>query len=500
MEKFIKLYDIAYSMDNTTRGLYFNIQGVWKLVDGKLILGDNGKVDFLTYFNSFSIKKWKKYTFLEFFKIRVIAKGKKNIEIYSIDKKKEFIIRSVISENIMSEIIVDIRDIEGELLGIRISAENGCSIEKIQYWGSFSSFQKLQINTVICTYKREKYVKRNVQKLHEYAKENNWLHVLVIDNGQTLSEMKNKYVTILHNPNYGGSGGFTRGLIECIEENKSDYVILMDDDIQLDPRIFQRVRSFLGALKDSYKDCFFAGAMLCMEKPLLQYECIAYWNGIRPISYGRNFDLSQKKYLLQNEKEKNQENQYAAWWFCALPLRRVKEIGLPLPIFIKGDDIEYSLRNGKEILSLNGIGVWHEEFNKKNADWITYFVDRNMLMLHYFSKNDNCFKFFIGITLRVLRRLKHKKQWLILNEALLDHKDGLSVITSIAANKKLIEIQNIQRKKTKYIILFVNIIKKWFKIVTNYGKIKKKYMGFVNDNLKNDEFWKKYYKLYSEEG
>lgn len=497
MENFVRLYDIVYNIDNATRALYFNIQGEYKLNNGHLLLKSRNKVDFLTYFNSFSIGKWKKYTFLELLKIRVIASGKKNIEIYSIAKNKEFIIQSIVSENTLSEIIVNIREVKGDLLGIRIITETECNIKNIQYLGTFRSFRKIQINAVICTYKREKYIKKNIQKLYTYEKKNNWLHTLVIDNGQTLGEIKNEYISILHNPNYGGSGGFTRGLMECVEKKNIDYVILMDDDIEFNPIIFQRVRAFLGALKDIYKDCFFAGSMLCMEKPLFQYECIAYWNGIRPVSYGRNFDLSQKKYLLQNEKEKYCENQYAAWWFCAIPLKQVKKIGLPLPIFIKGDDIEYSLRNGKEILSLNGVGVWHEEFNKKKAEWINYFIDRNMLMMHYFAKNDNSIKFFIGITLRLLRRLKNRKQWAMLNQAFLDHKKGLLVITSIAANKKLVEIQDIRRQRQSKIILFMCIMKNWFEIVINYSKIKKKYIFFINEMLKNNDFWKKYYELYS---
>ena len=40
----------------------------------------------------------------------------------------------------------------------------------------------------------------------------------------------------------------------------------------------------------------------------------------------------------------------------------IKENGLPLPIFVRGDDIEFSMRNNKEIVSLNGINVWHDPF------------------------------------------------------------------------------------------------------------------------------------------
>lgn len=48
-----------------------------------------------------------------------------------------------------------------------------------------------------------------------------------------------------------------------------------------------------------------------------------------------------------------------------MPIRRIREIGYPLPIFVKGDDMEYGIRNHKEVMHMNGIGVWHQSFQEK---------------------------------------------------------------------------------------------------------------------------------------
>ncbi|MEI3199181.1 MAG: hypothetical protein V8S12_01795 [Lachnospiraceae bacterium] len=65
-----------------------------------------------------------------------------------------------------------------------------------------------------------------------------------------------------------------------------------------------------------------------------------------------------------NEQELATE--YTGWWYTCIPLRCIDNDNLPLPIFIHRDDVEYGLRVGKKkFIFLNGIGVWHEAFEKK---------------------------------------------------------------------------------------------------------------------------------------
>ena len=57
----------------------------------------------------------------------------------------------------------------------------------------------------------------------------------------------------------------------------------------------------------------------------------------------------------------------------------VREDNLPLPIFIRGDDLEYGLRNMKHLLLMNGICVWHEPFENKYSSFLEYYIIRNLL-------------------------------------------------------------------------------------------------------------------------
>ncbi|RAZ20198.1 glycosyltransferase family 2 protein, partial [Klebsiella oxytoca] len=58
----------------------------------------------------------------------------------------------------------------------------------------------------------------------------------------------------------------------------------------------------------------------------------------------------------------------------------VRKDNLPLPIFIRGDDLEYGLRNMKTLILMNGICVWHEPFENKYSSFLAYYVIRNRLI------------------------------------------------------------------------------------------------------------------------
>lgn len=62
----------------------------------------------------------------------------------------------------------------------------------------------------------------------------------------------------------------------------------------------------------------------------------------------------------------------------------VREDNLPLQVFVHGDDIEYEKRNrlrGNPVVFINGIGVWHREFDGEFAGFKRYYDARNYLIL-----------------------------------------------------------------------------------------------------------------------
>ena len=81
-------------------------------------------------------------------------------------------------------------------------------------------------------------------------------------------------------------------MLEYVKEGLVDYVLLMDDDIQLEVSSLDRLYSLLRHLNAEHKEQMIGGAMLRMDQPTVQFENTAYWNRIRMRALGRGFDLT----------------------------------------------------------------------------------------------------------------------------------------------------------------------------------------------------------------
>nr|MCR4796948.1 glycosyltransferase [Lachnospiraceae bacterium] len=249
----------------------------------------------------------------------------------------------------------------------------------------------VRISFNICTFKREKELKRNVQKILSDIIDNPKSHlyrkaeVYISDNGQTLplDLFDNRTdVHIMPNKNAGGAGGFTRTIIESVLYRKEEpftHFILMDDDIFFDSAVLERTYHILSLLKEEYKNVNLCGSMLELERRYMQFECGAFWEGVMLKSYNHEWDLREQKAVSANESYN--ELNYGGWWYCCIPTAVVNEQNLPIPMFIHYDDIEYGKRLSENgILMMNGICVWHPYGENKQPVSMNYYDERNILI------------------------------------------------------------------------------------------------------------------------
>lgn len=333
-----------------------------------------------TYFNSFSAGKYKKYTLVEniIFKIKIQGSA----EIF-IKRESGNIVTSKKIENIKAETVAlnfsisDAKD--GEIFYPEIVAKSNCKIFAGSYETERSPQREILLGASFCTYKREKYIIPNMERLRDFGlKYSLPLKVFVVDNGSTLSEtLSDNIITIIHNPNCGGSGGFARGLLEAVNLGCS-HIIFLDDDITLDTNVILKTYSLLKILKPEYYDSFIGGAMLHSEIPYLQHECGALWGGFYLSPIGHNVDLRKKEAVISNDRLPQAD--YQAWWYCCFPTSFADKFGYPMPYFIKSDDVEYGIRCHKPIITMNGIAVWHDGFEGKYAGHFEYYIKRNELI------------------------------------------------------------------------------------------------------------------------
>ena len=361
-------------------------------------MGHAQKCDFVTYLNACSYRKWKEYTNAG--KVTVTLELQGEMEIcyvgFHIDvitvTRKEFAIRKYDFSQ-KTEIKFEFPENDEQMLGFEITAVGDST-----FYGGFYSVEvdEACINDVtLCigttTMKKEAFIKKNVELLKEEILAGDpemaeHFYVHVVDNGRTLSErdIYGDHVFLHPNSNAGGAGGFARGMIESMNQNPAaTHVLLMDDDVLMLPESLRRTYHLLKLMKKEHQNDFISGAMLYYEEPYRQHEDIGtVTKDCFFVSLKEKFDHREIESNLKNESHYlRQKNAYAGWWYCCIPVPVIEKYGLPLPIFIRCDDMEYSLRCHANIITMNGICVWHMGFvTKYNAAFDKYQQCRNLLI------------------------------------------------------------------------------------------------------------------------
>ena len=347
---------------------------------GQIILDEGERLSFDTYFNSFTYTKYRDYTRVDTVDFRADISGKAEVMLCCFDGEREEI---VVSTHAEGAFVLSVRLAElpkRAFLYPVIIAESTVTFVGGEYTAEVEA-SPVSFAIAICTYKREEYLKKNLALL-EAAAPHRIDNIIVVDNGNTLDpkEELGSKVRIFKNPNYGGSAGFTRGIIEARRAGAS-HVILMDDDIEIFPETLARMSAFAAVLTEEYKNAHLSAAMLPTSAICYQYEKGALWNGAHIQSLNSGLDVREREALIANLDDG--PIAYGAWWCFAMPISDVDAFGLPLPLFIKFDDVEYGTRCCKNapIITMSGMAVAHADFDGKYNMHLEYYTVRNQLIM-----------------------------------------------------------------------------------------------------------------------
>lgn len=369
-----------------------------------LTLDYPGHVSFHTYFNAVSIEKWLKYTKLKDLRFEFTGKGNFRISVWNQYALEDgSFCNNVIAETHceskkeeIGKIHIPLKDAQRGIIYIEVETcgAEGCEFKEGRFLTDTRDGREVSLILDICTYKREKYLLHNLETIRQKLWENpksalyHRIHVIVADNGNTVHiEPAEEWLTVYPNKNAGGTAGFTRGMIEA--QNKGDFthILLMDDDIELKPSAIEKTYVLLSLLKEKYQDCMVGGAMLRRDYGFVQQESGGRYQNGRIMSLHSGVDLRKPENLILNESMENCD--YNAWWYCCIPMKTILKEGLPLPLFIHNDDVEYGLRCNAEIIRMNGICVWHDAFENKRPSINEYYDVRNTLIVNaIYNRND----------------------------------------------------------------------------------------------------------------
>lgn len=377
--------------------------------DGSYALSDPSYAvyDFATYFNAFSYAKWRRYAMVDEVRLRVVARGTFDVILTAYENTQARPRRVVLDRQSFSfEDEPGVADLaypqtDGVLVSFEIVTKSPTSLEEAYYYTRIDEDlpRPVELSVAMTTIGKEAYVKANVALFKEQLLSSdepiaNHLTLHVVDNGRTLDpELLEAGTTKVHvhpNPNVGGAGGFTRGMIESLEQEvEPTHVLLMDDDVQVSPESLKRTYALLSLARDEYVDALISGAMISLERQDEFYEDMGYVTNagiFRPVKEPRSDDdrycIGDLEDVMHLEVVANHNNNcYAAWWYCCIPAAVIRKNGLPLPLFIRGDDVEYGNRVATNIITMNGICIWHMTFALKfRAALERYQTVRNCLI------------------------------------------------------------------------------------------------------------------------
>lgn len=372
-----------------------------------------GSVDFFTYFNACSLAKWKKYAgikrvylHLEFANEAINKEYACTIQFFGrsyLDSAASSLASGVRLTSTMGKtkengsLVFDllIPETDYEVIGFALDVRGGVVLEKAYYYARVAEEQINPVKIALCTttFLKEDYIIPNIELVkNEVLAADDVIaknfHMFVIDNGRTLDAeaLSEEGVTVLPNPNVGGSGGFARGMMEAMKHDENfTHVLLMDDDVSISTESLRRTFNLLSLATGKYKNAFINGAMLVAEEPNRQFEDVSYVvnSGAYASVKSNKYYMDQQQYIVRNEHiDVEIPKAYGAWWFSCIPVSAIEQVGLPLPLFVRCDDVEYGMRAKPIYMTMNGICVWHDGFmGRSRASVDSYQYVRNFLIM-----------------------------------------------------------------------------------------------------------------------
>ncbi|WP_434614286.1 glycosyltransferase [Tabrizicola sp. M-4] len=272
-------------------------------------------------------------------------------------------------------------------LSVGLRAEQDAVVEEVAFVGEHPPRRDLRIVIGIVTHDREELLAGTLAALSKAARQVTELRrVIVVNHGAAFRRTdlrdlaREPLLRVIRQPNLGGCGGFARAMVEATDDTEHPtHLILMDDDVVVDMRMLQRAILFA---RQTIDPVVVGAQALELERPRRLQEAWGEMGpGWRPMMRGTGQDMGDPARLTLWEDVARPD--YNGWWFCMMPVDAIRDVGLPMPVFIRGDDIEYGIRLGRRgwpIVPLPGLAVWHASVHFKHVGLVQYYEQRNLLI------------------------------------------------------------------------------------------------------------------------
>lgn len=360
------------------------------------------RLSFGTYFNAFAASYWRRWTDLDKVRLRVSTEGDGVISVYRSNARGS--LQHVETRRVDGDTVSSF-DLPLQPFGDGgwywfdlVAGSKPMALRGAEWQAPGPAKAAGTVTLEITTLNKNEFCLNNLRILADnpdalaHLKE-----VLIVDQGTKkvrdapgFEEIAARFegkLRIIHQGNLGGSGGFARGMYEAVE-NGSDYALLLDDDVVIEPESIVRMLTFADHCK---KPTIVGGHMFDLYNRTVLHT---FGETVNPYRFQPDHpikeqilghDFARTNLRTTTWMHRRVDVDYNGWWMCLIPTKVIREIGLSLPVFIKWDDAEYGLRAkaaGYNTVSLPGSAVWHITWADKDdaVDWQAYFHSRNRII------------------------------------------------------------------------------------------------------------------------
>lgn len=373
--------------------------------DGSISLAPATSLGFDTYFSAFFEGHWWAHTRLQRLVLRVVVDGACTVRVlrrvdaqYDLLHERHCEAGGFGPQELQFPICDDsVNFRQRGLVFLEVSAHHGADVRFVEAsWHAAEAAPSCRLAIVVCTFNREAALGDLLAAVvADPEAAASMRRLIVVNQGRrglrehravsAAARQLGERLQVIEQGNFGGAGGFTRGMIEAMgsdaEPAEFSHVMLLDDDAILEPDTLVRMSAFLSLARD---DVVLGGHMLDSVQPMKLYEGGAIFDEHRWFVQPIQHDLDITRTDVLADLAALPAMHYNGWWCFAMSLDVLRRVGLPLPCFIRGDDAEFGTRlyhHGISTVSLPGAAVWHEPFYLKLGGWQLYYETRNLLIL-----------------------------------------------------------------------------------------------------------------------
>lgn len=367
----IKLQNLVFPSTDipASEDLYFRCHNGAdvSLAASRIEIEKKASVSIDTFFNGFSVQPWKSHCDIKDLSIALTGSGSVRVRfgLHTFGQHRRWLMEDTItlSEEPASLNLGVWDSLTHGILFVNIMALSDATITGGYYFTNTEPRRDVKLGIVVTHFNRKNYVLPAMRRISETLLSDpdlqDKISLFVIDNSQNIEKHEAGKANVIPNKNLGGSGGFTRGLLH-LKDNGYTHCLFMDDDASCEIEGIRR--AYIIQLFAKADNLAVAGALMMETEPYRLYEKGAYFRKFcRPLKAG--LDMRDIHHLLLAEVPEFVG--YGAWWFFAFPIEKVTSFAFPF--FVRGDDVLFSQMNDFEIITMNGIGVWGEDFAIKNA-------------------------------------------------------------------------------------------------------------------------------------